>query len=194
MNIFILDKNPNIAASYHCDKHVVKMILESGQMLCTAHWVLWLNHFGKTLKDFRIQKDAKEYLRDHIPKKQQPPWSMTHVNHPCSIWTRENLSNYKWHLNLMNSLLGEYTMRYDKIHKAEAVFTWLSQNLPPGIPELAQTPFPICMKDEYKISADPVECYREYYIKDKVRFARWKMNNEPAWWKKRLTSNQSKVY
>jgi hypothetical protein len=38
MNIFVLDKDPHAAAHYHCDKHVVKMILEAGQMLCAAHW------------------------------------------------------------------------------------------------------------------------------------------------------------
>jgi hypothetical protein len=40
MNIFYLDKDPIKAAEYSCDKHVVKMILESAQMLCTAHRVL----------------------------------------------------------------------------------------------------------------------------------------------------------
>ena len=39
MNIFYLDKDPVKAAEYSCDKHVVKMILESAQMLCTAHRV-----------------------------------------------------------------------------------------------------------------------------------------------------------
>ena len=42
MNIFLLDKDPKIAAQYHCDKHVVKMILESAQMLCSAYQ----RHFG----------------------------------------------------------------------------------------------------------------------------------------------------
>ena len=36
MNIFVLDENPVIAAKMACDKHIVKMILESAQMLCTA--------------------------------------------------------------------------------------------------------------------------------------------------------------
>ena len=39
MNIFVLDKNPRIAAEMHCDKHCVKMILETAQMLSTAHRV-----------------------------------------------------------------------------------------------------------------------------------------------------------
>ena len=37
MNIFYLDENPWVNAEMHCDKHCVKMILETAQMLCTAH-------------------------------------------------------------------------------------------------------------------------------------------------------------
>ena len=40
MNIFVLDKDPHIAAQMHCDKHVPKMIVESAQMLSTAHRLL----------------------------------------------------------------------------------------------------------------------------------------------------------
>ena len=39
MNIFILDEDIDKCAEYHVDKHVVKMILESAQLLCTAHWI-----------------------------------------------------------------------------------------------------------------------------------------------------------
>ena len=37
MNIFYLSECPVESAQAHCDKHVVKRILESAQMLCTAH-------------------------------------------------------------------------------------------------------------------------------------------------------------
>ena len=40
MNIFVLDKDPHIAAQMHCDRHVPKMIVESAQMLSTAHRLL----------------------------------------------------------------------------------------------------------------------------------------------------------
>ena len=181
MNIFVLDRDPEKAAEYHCDKHVCKMIIEAGQMLCTAHWMSWLWFLGKERSDFRLMRDVKLYLSENVPKNKQPPWSMTHVNHPCSIWTRLTQENYQWHLMLMNFLLAEYTTRYKKIHKAEKVFTWLSQNLPLSFPHQGLSPFAICMKDEYKISSDPVACYKEYYIKDKVRFAKWK-TSVPGWW------------
>jgi hypothetical protein len=181
VNIFVLDEVPKKAAEYHCDKHVCKMILESGQMLCTAHWVLWLNELGKTRSDFRLLRDAKNYLVENIPKNKQPPWSMTHVNHPCSVWTRESISNYKWHLSLMSSLLSEYTLRYKRIHKAEKVFTWLSQNLPPGLPDIQFSRHPICMPDDCKIGHDVIASYRKYYKVHKKRFAKWK-TSEPHWW------------
>ena len=69
MNIFYLDKNPDLSAQLHCDKHVVKMILEYAQMLSTAHRVL---------------------------DNSQDVYKIAHKNHPCTIWVRENKSNYKW--------------------------------------------------------------------------------------------------
>ena len=36
MNFFDLDDDDEACAEAHCDKHVVKMILESVQLLCTS--------------------------------------------------------------------------------------------------------------------------------------------------------------
>ena len=182
MNIFILDEDPQLAASYHCDKHVCKMILESGQMLCTAHWVSWLTDFGKKRSDFRLVRDMQNFLFEHVPEQKQPPWKLTHLNHPCSVWTRETKENYVWHHGLMGFLLDEYSERYNRTHKSEKVWSWLLENTPVAFSDSGLKPFPICMKEEYKVSNDPVECYREYYIKDKVRFAKWKKGNVPQWW------------
>jgi len=182
MNIFILDDKPAKAAEFHCDKHVVKMILEAGQMLCTAHWISWLGVQGKTRSDFRLVRDMKSYLMENMPEKLQPPWKLTHVNHPCNVWTRASLDNYNWHLHLMGCLLIEYKKRYKKIHKSTKVFDWLVTHTPVNLKSAGLQPFPICMKDEYKISDNPVECYREYYVKDKVRFARWLYSETPSWW------------
>ena len=46
--------------------------------------------------------------------------------------------------------------------------------------------FPICMNNDYKINNDPVLSYRQYYIKDKSRFAKWKYTSEPTWYTKGL--------
>ena len=182
MNIFILDEDPKKAAEYHCDKHVCKMILEAGQMLCTAHWVSWLEFFNKKRTDFKLMRDVKSFLREKTPVMMQPPWSMTHVNHPCTIWTRESRENYEWHLTLMGHLLSEYTKRYHRVHKSQVVFRWLGEHYPMSFKKQGLTNFPICMSEKYKISPDPVDCYREYYLKDKIRFAKWK-TKKPFWWK-----------
>jgi len=185
MNIFVLDENPQKAAEYHCNKHVVKMILEAGQMLCAAHWMSWLDNFDKSRSDFKLMRDVKEYLRLNVPQDKQPAWGLTHVNHPCTIWTRQSKENYEWHVELMTSLLSEYTKRYEKHHKSEPVCKWLIENKPLTFPKSGLTPFVICMKEEYKIGIDPIQSYRSYYIKDKVRFAKWEPRaSTPGWFVK----------
>jgi hypothetical protein len=134
MNIFVLDTDPNIASKYHNDKHVIKMIVESAQLLCTAHW--------------QCSSSA--------------PYKSTHKNHPCSIWVRTSLSNYKWLCNLAKSLCEEYTFRYGKKHKTESVIDYCIDNLP-DISDNGLTEFALAMPDEYKINSNAVDCYRTYY-------------------------------
>ena len=112
MNIFVLDREPRIAATFHCNKHVVKMILEAGQMLCTAHWSHLLSSKGKSLSDFKRVRDAQTWLFENTEKRLQPPWKMSHTRHPCTIWTAETISNYYWHVRLGEALLSEYNRRY----------------------------------------------------------------------------------
>ena len=116
MNIFILDEKPQIAAEYHCDKHVVKMILESAQMLSTTHWLQALQIFNKNISDFKRVRDAKEFLHVNLQENMKPPYKMTHVRHPCTIWTTESIENYNWHVKLLFYLCCEYTKRYGKQH------------------------------------------------------------------------------
>ncbi len=183
MNIFVLDRNPRKAARFHCDKHVVKMILEAGQMLCTAHWVHSLNTLGKTIKDFKRVKDAKQHILDNTSTELIPPWSLTHASHPCAVWTATNIGNYEWHHHLMGELLLEYTARYGKIHKSQAVYRWLGKNLPTGMKLGAVTEHPQCMPEEYKVEGDAVRAYRNYYSNHKSYMARWKLGNVPHWYK-----------
>lgn len=145
MNIFVLHLLPSIAAQMHCDKHVVKMILESAQLLYSAHHVA-----GGPLPDGAYKK--------------------THVNHPCAIWVRQSAENYKWLCELGFWLCKEYQYRYGehKVHKTERHILWLSENLPAGIPDIPRTPFPQAMPVEYKRD-DAVEAYHAYYIENKLK-------------------------
>ena len=186
MNIFILNENPKKAAEYHCDKHVVKMIVESAQLLSTSHWLMLLKKYNKNLSDFKRIKDAKAFLEKTCLPSEKPPYKMTHVNHPCTKWACESIENYKWLFKLTYYLCFEYNKRYNKIHKTSYHLKWLLNNTPYKIPNINKTSFSICMKDEYKISSDPVTCYKEYYIKDKYRFAKWKLGNTPKWYSNQL--------
>tara|TARA_B100000085_G_C18413925_1_gene459795 strand:+ start:156 stop:704 length:549 start_codon:yes stop_codon:yes gene_type:complete len=181
MNMFVLDELAKKAAEYHCDKHVVKMILESAQMKSTAHWLhlLWSNN--KSLKDFKRVRDAKSWLLENTDPVLHPPYAMTHVRHPCTLWVSSTVENYMWHYDLLFYLCKEYTKRYGKIHKTANYLSWFKNNIPQGMKSSGLEDFVICMKEEYKINEDAVASYRNYYKKDKVRFAKWKLNNVPSW-------------
>lgn len=153
MNIFVLDINPKKCAKYHCDKHVIKMILETAQLLCSAH---------------------------HMTGNKNVPYRLTHKNHPCSIWTRKSKANYKWLVKLGLELCAEYTHRYDKIHKTEKIIKWCAENIP-NLPNDDMTEFAYAMPDIYKISSDAVTNYREYYKQDKAAIATWK-TQKPEWY------------
>jgi len=157
MNIFYLNRDPKIAAMMHCDKHVVKMILESAQMLSTAHRVLDGDTFADVAGMYKI----------------------AHKNHPCSIWARANNSNYKWLFNLYDSLMREYTHRYDKHHASERLMMSL-RAVPANITQGAFTDPPMCMPDHCKFD-DPILSYQNYYMVEKSYFANWKRRPRPDW-------------
>ena len=147
MNIFYLHKDPVQAANIQYNKHVVKMILESAQMLSTTH-----HHYAETLG----------YDATYIPYKK------AHYNHPSSIWARENSRQYYWLFNHMLALGNEYTKRYGKIHLSiQKCFASL-QNCPVGMPLGGSfSEPPQCMPDEYKVPNNSVQAYWNYYIGDK---------------------------
>jgi hypothetical protein len=191
MNIFVLDLDPAKAAKFHCDKHVVKMILESGQMLCTAHWTHGLRSLKKELSDFKRVRDAKAFALNNLSSELIPPWTLTHAKHPCSVWTAETQGNYDWHLDLMRELLNEYTNRYKKNHKSEAVWKWLNSKKPLTLEYYnPMTEHPQCMPDECKVLGDPVSAYRNYYRMHKYSMAKWKWSSAPAWW---LHNDEKKI-
>ena len=143
MNIFFLHHDPAKAASYVYDKHKVKMILESAQMLCTAHHV-----FG----------NSEQKL--HVPYKQ------AHLNHPSTIWCRTSIPNYMWLYDHMIALGKEYTKRYGKEHLTINKCRDFLATPPANITSYEWTDPPQCMPDEYKM-ANAIHGYWRYYIIDK---------------------------
>lgn len=100
MNIFVLDADPALAAQYQCDKHVVKMILETAQLLCSV--------FENGLA----------------------PYRKTHYNHPCSKWARASGANFDWLVEHALALSDEYELRYGRVHKSREVIEWCRDNKP----------------------------------------------------------------
>lgn len=167
--------SPRKAAQYHNDKHVVKMILESAQLLSTAHRVLDGKHY-KMKTDTGRWKNYYN-LHDH---RNSILYSATHVNHPSAVWVRQNRRNYLWLFALFTELCNEYTHRYGKIHKCEGMRKLLAE-FPNNLPEGTFTEPTLAMPDQYKIDNDAVTSYRNYYNGEKQRMFSWKNRPTPDW-------------
>lgn len=151
MNVFILDKNLETSVRYHCDKHVVKMILEAAQIASTVHW----------------ETDG------------EGPYKPTHRNHPLVRWACSSLAAYRYVVKYGLELCKEYTYRYGKTHKTEEKLLWLKAN-EPDVPRVG-TKFCIVVADDCIVSGDEVESYRQYYLKHKSHILSWRKRPVPYW-------------
>lgn len=160
MNIFVLDTCPKLAAIYQPDKMLVKMVLETAQLLSTA-------------RRFIDGDEGNEHL-----------YKSTHINHPCSKWVRESLENYKWLLNHFFYLANEYRNRFNKQHKSYSkLFKTLAFRPLKNTPNDERTPFAQAMPEQYRDPSDAVKAYRNYVIAEKS-YAKWENGREkPDWWK-----------
>lgn len=160
MNIFILDKDNKKNVQSYVNKHVIKMCLESCQMLSTAYY-------------FTGQEEIA-------------PYKINHPKHPCSIWVRESLSNWIWLRELGLYICKEYTYRYGKQHKCEQIMRDMTL---PNLVDIGLTEQPKAMgelvKAGYEIPNDVIEAYRKYYNVCKRNMFNWqgKYNgrNVPEW-------------
>lgn len=147
---------PYLCAIFHCDKHVVKMILETAQMLCTCHHLCSNNTTNKQLYKQAFQ------------------------NHPCTTWARQTTGNYCWLYLLFVNLCKEYTYRYNKIHTCEKKLINVLNYIPNNIPNGNITKFAQAMPDDVK-NNNSVIAYRNYYINYKRDFCKWTKRDIPYW-------------
>ena len=155
MNVFVLSLDPREAARMMCNKHVVKMVIETAQVLCTV---------------------ASQ--RGIIA-----PYRPTHVHHPCVRWAAASHDNLVWLQEHFLGLCDEYTFRYDRIHATQVRMSAAWDRLVVDGDSTRATGFAQAMPDEWRIPGDPVTAYRCYYIAEKSRFARWRPRAQPpAWW------------
>ena len=141
MNIFYLDPCPQRSALWHNDRHEVKMILESGQMLSAV-----LHRHG--IEDDRLYK-------------------LTHKNHPSTLWAGDSFQHFEWLTELFFWLNKQRTARGKPSHKTfdrlwKLVTTDAVGDLVDAMDD-TWTPPPLCMPDEFKTDVSPSRCYRNYY-------------------------------
>lgn len=192
MNIFRVDGRPDFAAYALGDVHVRKMLLESCQLLSTAHRVLdgevieAFSKNGRKIKRYRLP-DARDYTI----------YQASHTNHPCAVWTRESVENYNWLVAHAFALAEEYEMRFSKKHKCAGEVLYALASPPLNLKKWEPTPAPSVMPDEYKISGDPLTNYRQYYKMGKTAQHKWTRRQPPAWlpeagekWLKELEEQQ----
>lgn len=159
MNLFFLDRNITKCAQAHCDKHVNKMILESGQLLASA-----------------IHLTSPELAKE-VPDL----YKLTHKNHPCAIWVRQSINHYLYLMDLMEALNEECQYRYG--HSKDHATIVKLRNWPfPVLPGVRFIEPPKCMPDDLKTIPDTVEAYRAYYKRDKLSIATWTKRSPPDWW------------
>ena len=159
MNIFYFYKSPTLSAQAQPDKMLVKMPLETAQMLCTAHRIL----------------DGDEYAD------QEGLYKEAYINHPCTIWARESSANYWWLYEHFIALGAEYTHRYGKIHASVDKLWKPLFTMPKNIYKGAMTPLAQAMPEEYK-DENPIVAYRNYCINEK-HYAKWERGRDkPSWW------------
>lgn len=156
MNLFILHTDPVEAAKAHCDKHVVKMCLETAQLLSSV-----------------VRK-----INTHMAE-EAGLYKITHQNHPCTVWVGASRENYEWTLALQLALFHEYAYRYGRRHASERLYPALR-----GCRTLfgysGRTPWAQAMPEELRGDC-AVSAYRRYYVTEKARMLQYTRREPPGW-------------
>jgi len=160
VNVFYIAADPYQAGRWHCDQHVGKMLLETAQMLSTAHRMCGHEAYADTIGLYKS----------------------THANHPSSQWIRSSTQHYDWARRLATALAHQFELRYGHPHKTGSLLLWLSV-LPPEIEDNGFVDPPQCFGDAHNHlkGNDTVDAYRRYYRTKS--FARWKHTSPPPWLK-----------
>jgi hypothetical protein len=147
MNIFVVDEDPVLAAGMLPDKHIVKMPLETAQMLA----IIYSPHYHDIAPLFKA--DGTVYNTKKGAFK----------NHPCTKWAAATKHNIAWLIEHGLALCHEYTYRYGKVHACQNTIE-MANIYWSGACSNKHSPFVRAMPDEYKLdtSIDTVTAYRMY--------------------------------
>ena len=169
MNIFVTDPSPYVSAQVLPDKHVVKMPLETCQMLSIVCSDKWGHGYGQLHRT-----NGEPYKTDKGAFR----------NHPCTVWANESLTNTWWLLTHGLALCAEYTHRYGKVHSCQQTIEEAASIIPLRKPTTPRS-FTRAMPDEYKhdTSIDTFTAYKNYisskpwvasnYLRDPSRQPDW---------------------
>lgn len=164
MNIFVLDSDKKKCSEYHPNQQLPKMVLESFQLLSTAHRMT----------------DG-----DDVP---ESTYKVSHKNHPCAIWARETADNYAWLHEHAKSLTEEFKYRTGKTHLSWEKLGEVLSNPPRGLTKTGLTEFKQCFPDQYKVEGDAIQGYRNYFNGEKQilqnRPADWGCRPVPDWFQR----------
>lgn len=181
MNRFRIEDTPMECARSHCDKHVVKMIVEEAQMLCTAHRLL----DGEI--EMRPSNSGKRMVKywklpDH---REDTLYKAVHMNHPCTVWSAESLANYRWAYALFEYLCEEFTYRYGKVHGTQEKLLEELSHAPDNIDKnltVSRMPLAMGSNPECMDPNDVIGSYRKFYQTKQHRFSMtWKNRPVPEW-------------
>ena len=161
MNIFAIEgDNNNIdwvkSAQSQDNYRVVKMILESCQMLCT--------------------------VLNELHGRQVTPYRSTHKSHPSTKWVRASSANFESLVEHTMAMFEEYTERFGKGHKCTSVLEECIELYSPSLFSLQEsTRLTLAMPYEFQ-SENIVESYRKFYAsKPRIRYPK---NKIPRWFLK----------
>lgn len=150
MNIFFTSVCPKESAQNLCQRHIIKMILESAQMLSTAH-----RECGTSVPLTLLYKS-------------------THKNHPSSVWVRKSVHHYFWLYSHFCSLCDLYTSNTGKVHKTDTKLREVLAIHPSVLPLPFRLP-PMCMPDEFK-SDNVCKSYQTYLTN---KYQEWQTRDKP---------------
>jgi len=185
MNIFVLDKSISKSVESYIDKHVLKMILESGQMLCMANSVLksvgYLPRKLENVEQNEVMEFSEQFKGMEVGNRAIPYLPIkSHLNHPCTIWARTSRSNWEYLFDLIKRINEEYMYRYES-NSEHKTYENLKNLMPPSnLKDKGLKIPPLAMPDEYK-EKSVVESYRSYYRNEKEEIAEWTKRDKPLW-------------
>jgi hypothetical protein len=176
MNIFYRSKCPRKAAESLCDQHVVKMPLETAQILSTAH-----RYLDGNLVEGRTEsgRKAKRWVLDNHDDKF---YLAAHVNHPSTVWARQSKEHYEWLYEHFKALSLEFERRFKHNHKSWNKLKFFTSKAPQNIESSGFIDPPQCMPDEFK-DPDTVTAYNKYY---EFKFFDWLQKGRPMRWTKEV--------